>query len=182
LPALWTADVTSGLYLTPLKNLLLLNAMHRMLLILLSFLMIAAAPKKPVIVSIIPSPPLEIAIAEKGEYLLELKILKGYHIQSNPASENYLIPVTATFETVDGIEIGEPVYPSGILFRLKGSQKDISTYEDTVRIKIPVQAKSKAKPGDVVLKGTLRYQGCDALLCFPPTKLPFEVKLKVVTK
>jgi DsbC/DsbD-like thiol-disulfide interchange protein len=156
--------------------------MHRILLILLSLSLVAAAPKKPVIVAIITSQPLELAAGEKGEYPLELKIMKGYHIQSNPASQKYLIPVTATFEAYDAIAIGEPIYPPGIPFRLKGSQTDISTYENTVRIKIPIQVNSNAKPREVVLKGTLRYQGCDALLCFPPTKLPFEVKLKVIKK
>ena len=155
--------------------------MHRILLILLSILLVAAAPKKPVIVSL-ATPQLEIFPGEKKEYPLELNITKGYHIQSNPASEKYLIPVTATLEPNDVVAIGKPIYPPGIPFRLKGSQTDISTYEDTVRIKIPIQVSSSAKPGDVVLKGTLRYQGCDAVLCFPPTKLPLELKLKVVRK
>ena len=153
--------------------------MYRILLILLSFLLVAAAPKRPVMVSIIPAAPLEIAVGEKGEYSLELKIMKGYHIQANPASEEYLIPVTVKMEATEGITVDEPIYPPGVPFRLKSSQTDISTYEDTVRIRIPVQVNNKAKPREVVLKGTLRYQGCDAILCFPPTKLPFEAKLKI---
>lgn len=153
--------------------------MHRILLIFLSFFLIAAAPKRPVIVSFVPAVPLEIAAGEKGEYSLELKILKGYHIQANPASAEYLIPVTAQLAPADGVTVGDVIYPPGILFRLKGSQTDISTYEDAVRIRIPIQVSSKAKPGEVLLKGTIRYQGCDAMLCFPPIKLPFEVKLKI---
>ena len=156
--------------------------MHRILLILLNLLLFAAAPKKPEIVSIVPGPPLEIAAGERGEYALELRITKGYHIQSNPASAKYLIPVTVTLEPNDAIAIGKPIYPPGIPFRLKGSQTDISTYEDTIRIKIPIQVNSDAKPGEVALKGTLRFQGCDATLCFPPVKLPFEIKLRIVKK
>ena len=156
--------------------------MHRILLVLLSILLVAASPKRPVIVSVVATPQLEIVPGEKKEYLLELKITKGYHIQSNPASEKYLIPVTATLEETSGIAIGAPIYPPGIPFRLKGSQTDISTYEGTVRIKIPIKVNSDAKPGEMALKGTLRYQGCDAILCFPPVKLPFEVKLKIIKK
>lgn len=148
----------------------------------MSILLLAASPKRPVIVSIIATPQLEIAPGEKKDYPLELNITKGYHIQSNPASEKYLIPATATIETTSGIAIGEPIYPPGVPFRLKGSQTDISTYENSIRIKIPIQVNSDTKPGEVSLKGTLRYQGCDAILCFPPVKLPFEVKLKIIKK
>ncbi len=156
--------------------------MHRILLVLLSFFLIAAAPKRPVIVSVVPEDSLEIAAGEKAEYPLELKILKGYHIQANPASEEYLIAVMATLETIEGITVGQPIYPPGIPFRLKGSQTDISTYENDIRIKIPLEISKELKPGEVVLKGTLRYQGCDATMCFPPTKLPFEAKLSIVKK
>jgi hypothetical protein len=151
-------------------------------LILLGFLLVAASPKVPVIVSITPAAPLEIVAGERGEYLMQLNILKGYHIQSNPASQKYLIPLTVKFEESGPLTIGDAVYPPGVPFRLKGSQTDISTYEGNVRIKIPLHVKSEAKPGEVVLKGTLRYQGCDESLCFPPRNLPLEAKLRIVEK
>ena len=153
--------------------------MVRAFIFLFSFALIAAAPQRPVIVSINPAQALEITAGSKAEYPLELSVLKGFHIQANPASEDYLIAVTAKLQPVDGIKIGEPVYPKGIPFRLKASKKDISTYEDTVVIKIPLQIDPAAKKGVIALKGTLRYQGCDAELCFPPVNLPFEAKLKI---
>jgi uncharacterized protein len=154
--------------------------MIRALILLFTLTLIAAAPpKRPVIVSIIPAPPIEIAAGSKGEYPLELKILKGYHIQANPASAEYLIAVTPQLQPVDGIKVGQPIYPKGIPFRLKASKKDISTYENDVVIKLPVEIDSAARKGEITLKGTLRYQGCDAELCFPPVNLPFEVKLRI---
>ncbi len=114
-----------------------------------------------------------------AEYPLELNILKGFHIQANPASQEYLIAVTAKLQPLDGITIGDPIYPRGIPFRLKGSNRDISTYENKVVIKIPITVANTASPGEIILKGTLRYQGCDAELCFPPATIPIEAKLRI---
>ena len=158
---------------------LLLKPMRRALFLFLSLILLGAGPQRPVIVSIPPASPVEVTAGGSVDYSLELKILKGYHIQANPASQEYLIAVTAKLEPVEGLKIGEPVYPKGIPFRLKGSDRDISTYEDSVVIKIPIQTEKGLKPGEIVLKGSLRYQGCDAILCFPPSKLPFEAKLLV---
>ncbi len=156
--------------------------MHRALFLLLTLFLLAAGPKRPVIVSIKSAAPIEIAAGSKTDYPLELDILKGYHIQANPASQDYLIAVTAKFQETDGVKIGEPAYPQGVPFRLKGSDKDISTYENTVLIKIPVEVDGGVKPGEILLKGTLRYQGCDAILCFPPVTIPLEARLHVVNK
>jgi uncharacterized protein len=154
--------------------------MIRPLIFILSLLLIAAAPpKRPVIVSIPSAPTIDIAAGGKAQYELELKIMKGYHIQANPASEEFLIAVTPKLQPVDGIKIGQPIYPKGVPFRLKSSKKDISTYENSVVIKIPLEADAAAKKGVIALKGTLRYQGCDAEICFPPVNLPFEAKLNI---
>lgn len=149
------------------------------LVFLCSILMIAAAPQRPVIVSVASVPPVEIAPGGRVEYPLQLSILKGFHIQANPVSQDYLIAVTAKLQPADGIKIGEPLYPKGIPFRLKGSRKDISTYEKEVLIKIPLYIDAAAKKGEIALKGRLRYQGCDAELCFPPVNLPFEARLNI---
>ena len=150
-----------------------------LLLFCILFLFGAAPPKQPNIVTIVPLDPVKVATGEGIELPLELKILKGFHIQSNPASEKYLIPLTVKLEPVDGIQIGLPIYPPGLLFRLKGSDRDISTYEKSVLIKIPLKVEQSLKSGEIPLKGTIRYQGCDAELCFPPVTIPLEVKLRV---
>ena len=154
--------------------------MKRVLILIAGlFLFAAGPPRRPVIVTITPAQPVEIAAGTTVEYQLELNILKGFHIQANPASGEYYIPVTAKLQAVDGISIGDPVYPKGIPFRLKGSNRDISTYEGKIIIKIPIEVATTAKPGDTTLKGTLRYQGCDAELCFPPVTMPLETKLRI---
>ena len=156
-----------------------IESMYRILLVMLVLTLIAAAPRRPEIVTIPAGEPFEMRAGGKVEFPLNLKILKGFHIQSNPASEEYLIATTVKLEPTEGITPDAPIYPKGIAFRIKGSEKEITTYENEIAIKIPIQADTSASTGDRILKGTVRYQGCDATTCFPPTILPFEVKLIV---
>jgi hypothetical protein len=45
--------------------------------------------------------------------LVRLTIDKGYHINANPASASYLIPVEVKMEAAKGITFDKPVYPPG---------------------------------------------------------------------
>jgi DsbC/DsbD-like thiol-disulfide interchange protein len=153
--------------------------MKEVFLVFLSLVLFAAVPpKQPKIVSISGSPTLEIKRGGSADYPLELTILKGFHIQANPA-EKYLIPLTIKMDPLAGVQAGTPLYPRGVPFRLKGSDREISTYDGTVSLKIPIQVDPTVKPGELVVKGTIRYQGCDEELCFPPVTLPVELKLRV---
>jgi len=142
--------------------------------------LVGSAPKRPEIVSISPGNPLELKAGGKAEYSLSFKILGGYHIQANPASEQYLIATTVGLDPVEGIIPEAPVYPKGVAFKLKGSDKEIQTYENENTIRIPLQADASTAPGEKVLKGTFHYQGCDATTCFPPKTIPFEAKVNVL--
>ena len=155
--------------------------MYKMALAILTLALLAAAPKRPEIVTIKTSDAIKIAVGGKGEFPLDLKILKGYHIQANPASEPHLIATTVKVEPGEGFTAMDPVFPKGIPFKIKGSEKEISTYEEELQFRIPLQADESAAVGERTFKGTIRYQGCNATTCFPPTTIPFEARI-VITK
>jgi len=150
-----------------------------LLLILALACLLGAGPKSPAIVTIQPMKALEVQPGFHAEFQIDLQILKGFHIQANPASEPYLIATTLKLESVEGIKTSDPVYPKGISFQLNGSEKAISTYEGTITIKVLLDVDAHAESGERILKGSLRYQGCDARTCFPPVTIPFEEKIKV---
>jgi DsbC/DsbD-like thiol-disulfide interchange protein len=154
--------------------------MNRLPILLFVFVLIGAAPRRPEIVTIPASPVLEVKAGGQTEFALNFKILKGYHIQANPASEEYLIPTKASLQSAEGISTGTPIYPKGVSFQLQGSDKAIQTYEDEATIRIPLNASPSANPGEIILKGSLNYQGCDATTCFPPKTIPFEAKINIV--
>src|SRR5215470_20329731 len=153
--------------------------MRKLAVLLFLLALLGAGPKGPEIVTIVPGQDVQMQPGGQAEYSLNFKILTGYHVQANPASEEYLIATTVSLEKADGIVPQSPIYPKGKVFKLQGSDKEIQTYENENTIRIPLKADDSTIPGEKVLKGTLRYQGCDSTTCFPPKTVPFEAKIAV---
>lgn len=141
---------------------------------------VAAAPAEdrgPVEVEI--SGPVIVEAGRSAEAGVTVLIAEGFHIQANPASDRFLIPTELKLEPSGGIEPGEPAYPPGRPHRLQGATSDLSTYEGSIRIRLPLRAAKDSKQGVRILRGSLRYQACDTRRCFPPATAPVEVAVRV---
>ena len=132
------------------------------------------------IVTIIPSKPVAIAKGQTAQLFVRAKIKKGFHIQANPAADEFLIPAILTIQATEGIMPGNPVYPPGHPYRLKGSNKDLLTYEDEVVIRLPVKVLDSAPLGNANLTGGLRVQPCDDRKCLFPRTIPVTIPVKIV--
>jgi DsbC/DsbD-like thiol-disulfide interchange protein len=139
-----------------------------------------AFSEEAVFVTIIPSKPMAVAKGRTTQLAVRVKIKKGFHIQANPAAEEFLIPTTLTVKAGVGIVPGEPIYPPGIPYRLKGSKEDLLTYEDEVMIKLPVKVLDSALAGNANLTGELNFQPCDDRRCFFPRSVPVVIPVKIV--
>ncbi len=139
-----------------------------------------AFSEEAVFVTIIPSKPMAVAKGRPTQLAVRVKIKKGFHIQANPAAEEFLIPTTLTVKAGVGIVPGEPIYPPGIPYRLKGSKEDLLTYEDEVMIKLPVKVLDSALAGNANLTGELNFQPCDDRRCFFPRSAPVVIPVKIV--
>ena len=139
-----------------------------------------AFSEEAVFVTIIPSKSVAVAKGGTTQLAVRVKIKKGFHIQANPAAEEFLIPTTLTVKAGAGIVPGEPVYPPGIPYRLKGSKEDLLTYEDEVMIKLPVKVLDSALAGNANLTGELNFQPCDDRRCFFPRSVPVVIPVKIV--
>lgn len=137
-----------------------------------------AASKRPAVISV-ETTPVTVAPGHSAEAEISIKVKTGYHVQANPASEEYLIPTKLEIQTVDGLQIGAPVYPKGQSFKLEGSDQALSTYQNSFVIKVLIQADAKAQAGDKTLQGTLRYQACDARSCLFPDSVPVQLTVTV---
>jgi DsbC/DsbD-like thiol-disulfide interchange protein len=146
--------------------------------LILCLLSLLAASKRPAVISIETSP-ITINAGKSAEAQITVKVKSGYHVQANPASEEYLIPTKLELKTADGITSGTPVYPKGQHFKLEGSNQNLATYQNSFVIKVPLQADSKAKAGETKLEGTLRYQACDAKSCLFPDSVPVQIPVTV---
>jgi len=115
----------------------------------------------------------------KAMVKVPVTVTKGFHIQSNPASEKYLIPTTLKFEPVKGIKLAEPIFPKPKPFLLSGSTKKINTYDGKFEVQVPLSSDTTIAKGNKILKGKFRYQACDQKNCFFPKTIPVNVPVQV---
>jgi hypothetical protein len=144
----------------------------------LATLLLAQASPAPPVVSV--SPPVELVLAPgaAAEARLEVTIKQGFHIQANPASEKYLVPARLELDENPRLRLGQPTYPPGRPHRLKGADKDLSTYEASFVIRLPVEA-SGTEPGALAIEGRLHYQACDDRVCLRPTSIPVCIPVRI---
>ena len=133
------------------------------------------------IVTIIPAKPVIVAKGQTAQSTITAKIKKGFHIQANPAADEFLIPTTLTIQDSPDIVTGKPVYPVGLPYRLKGSSKDLLTYEDEVTIMLPVKVMDSAPSGNIDVTGKLNYQPCDDRKCLFPRSVPVIIPLIIIS-
>ena len=136
-------------------------------------------PVTGAIVSVGPIPTVNLRAGESTKVTVAVTVGFGYHIQSNPASNEFLIPAELTFEEADGVRIGNPSYPAGQPYRLEGTEDDLMTYDGTVSITIYVKASARASDGERLVSGSLGYQACDSRRCFFPASVPVAFKVVV---
>ena len=116
-----------------------------------------------------------IKASAKSTLTLELKILEPFHINANPASEDYLIPTEASVKAAPGLKIGKPIYPKPVLKKFGFYEGMLKVYEGTVQIKVPLETDGTFKPTS--LEGTLKYQACNDQACLAPKTLEWKLKL-----
>lgn len=138
------------------------------------------AADRPPVVSLKQQEPFVAPLGGLARAKLTFVVASGFHVQANPPAEDYLIATKLEVQPSDGLAVSAPVYPAGKKHRLEGSTEDLLTYEGTFEIVLPVKVTGDAKPGERLLKASLRYQACDARSCMAPTSIQFEIPIRLV--
>jgi hypothetical protein len=109
---------------------------------------------------------------DQDHIVLTLHVDKGYHINANPASLDYLIPTSVVFEELTPTKI---IYPSPVRIRPEFSREGLNVYEGEVPIVavVPKEVLNKRK----TLRATVSAQACTDQVCLPPAKLPVVVQV-----
>jgi thiol:disulfide interchange protein DsbD len=100
---------------------------------------------------------------------LKVTVPQGLHTQSNKPRDKSLIPTTLTIDAPAGITVDEIVWPPSIDLVQAGADKPLAVFEREfligARLSLPG---SRSFTGDLTVPAKLRYQACDANLCYPP--------------
>lgn len=126
-------------------------------------------------------PPVTVLPGDTAAVVIPLEIAEGFHVQANPASNEFLIPleIEIGLEEPDSLIRWKPVYPAPDLFRLEGTTDDLLTYHGSIGIEVLFISSAEAPPGERVFTGTVSYQACDARRCLFPTTVPVSFKVVI---
>jgi hypothetical protein len=133
----------------------------------------------PAIVAVDAIPDVSLHHGETTSVAVSITVADGYHVQANPASGEFLVPLELQLDPVEGLGFGAAEYPKATPYRLENSEDILKTYEGTFAVNVPITA---LKAGALDVSGKVRYQACDSKRCLFPSTVPFAFKIIVAQK
>jgi thiol:disulfide interchange protein len=111
---------------------------------------------------------------------LRVVLPEGLHTQSDKPRDPLLIPTVLTIDPPAGVAWDEVVYPPATDFVSAGQDQPLAVFEHEFMIGVRLTLAPNVATGDVVIPAHLRYQACDANLCYAPATADTEWTLKIV--
>jgi hypothetical protein len=131
-------------------------------------------------VSLVSAPIPTVIRGTPGSVDLRFHVAKGYHINSNTPSEEFMIPTALHLDATTDIVLGKITYPPGqdASFEFAPDQK-LNVYSGNFSLSVVVRPLHTVPPGKYAMRGSLKYQACDDRACYPPKQLPVEFEVRV---
>jgi DsbC/DsbD-like thiol-disulfide interchange protein len=99
------------------------------------------------------------------------------HVYS-PGQAGY-IGITLTLDADPAVTAAKAKYPAGEKIYMPLLKETQLVYAKPFRIAQDVVVRSAPGAAPLTIKGTLRYQACDDTICYLPTNVPVEWRVKV---
>jgi len=100
---------------------------------------------------------------------LKVSLPEGLHTQSNKPRDPLLIPTELTVDAPAGITVKEIVWPASTDLKQAGQDQPLAVFEQTFAIGVQLAIAPTVAPAKYAVPLHLRYQACDANLCYPPS-------------
>jgi thiol:disulfide interchange protein DsbD len=104
---------------------------------------------------------------------LKVSVPEGLHTQSNKPRDPNLIPTELQVDAPDGVTVEEIVWPPATDLKQIGQDQPLAVFEREFLVGVRLRLAS-ATAGELKVPGSLRYQACDANLCYAPATARFE--------
>jgi uncharacterized protein len=101
-----------------------------------------------------------------------LQVPEGWHVNSHRPGQDYLIPTSVAFDSIEGLRLQDIQFPPAARAELGFAGQPLSVYEGTVRIEAVFTTDHDLPPGDYPLRVKVNYQPCSQSEC----RLPVEVE------
>ncbi len=109
---------------------------------------------------------------------LKVTLPEGVHTQSNKPSDDSFIPTELSVD--EPFTLKETVWPPSSDLHQAGLDKPLKVFEQAFTIGVVVALPADTKVGRASIPASLRYQACDANLCYPPTTAHVEWNVDIV--
>jgi len=113
--------------------------------------------------------------------LVQVKLEKAWHVQSNKPSEPNFIPTVLALAPTPGVKVTTVKYPEGKAEKVQGLAKPLSVYDGDFQISALLTLDAKARL-PLTIPATLSYQACQGATCYPPKKVKFDITVGGETK
>jgi uncharacterized protein len=111
------------------------------------------------------------------DVFVTLRIAEGWHVNANPASEEFLVPTTISGAPGAGYEVVHVDYPYGRPLEALASEEPLSVYDGAVTFRVRLRAPLTDGLQAATARLVLAYQVCDNSKCLAPETLEFAVAM-----
>jgi hypothetical protein len=113
---------------------------------------------------------------------VEIRVAEGFHVNANPASEDFLIATEVSLAEADGFAINEVFYPPAHELTFGFWDGPLRVWEGSVVAGVVLEVADTAAIGFRDLEFVVLYQACNDEACFAPVKTTYVVAVDVVEK
>lgn len=99
---------------------------------------------------------------------LKVTLPEGLHTQSNAPRDPTLIPTVLTIDAPPGVTLGEISWPRPTELKQVGQDQPLIVFEREFVIGVQLALAANVQVAQLSVPAHLRYQACDANLCYPP--------------
>lgn len=110
---------------------------------------------------------------------VRLTIHHPWHINANPAADEFLIPTEIQFTAPQGVAMGKVEYPAPEEKRFSFSETVLWVYEGDVYVYTSVSVPPDYSAKNLELNGKVTFQACNDQMCLPPESAVFNETLLV---
>ena len=128
------------------------------------------------------TPLVESTAARAGDTVrlsLQVRLPEDVHVQAHEPRDPSLIPTVLTVEAPPGTTVDEVIYPPATDLTQAGRREPLAVLGPEFAIGVRLSVSATAA-GPLIVPATLRYQACNAAVCFPPARATVNWEVPIV--
>lgn len=101
---------------------------------------------------------------------VHVKLPEDVHVQSDKPKDPSLIPTVLTLDAPPGVRLEKTTYPAASELVQAGQRQPLLVLGPEFTIGVRVTLAPDVAKGELTIPMRLRYQACDAKVCYPPKR------------